>query len=249
MHVDLERLIRLQQLDTFTEDARRRIAGQPAQIEALDSRLSTGNDNLAEAKRRLEETHAARRVVEKDLAMVQSRLSKYKDQLMEVKTNREYQAMLKEIEVAQSEVRRMEDLILEHMLAGDERAAQVKEAETRLVHDKKAIADERARLEAEITTLAAELEAAVAQRAELAAQLPRELIDIYETIAKGRRGQALSEARGGLCTACHVRLRPQMFNELRRNDTLFQCESCQRILYFVHPVQVPGAEPPAGANQ
>ena len=44
---------------------------------------------------------------------------------------------------------------------------------------------------------------------------------------------ALAEARDGLCTVCHVRLRPQVFNEVRRNDSIIQCESCTRILYFV----------------
>jgi len=249
MLADLERLIRLQQIDTFLEEARRRIAGHPASIEALDSRLASATESLADAKRRLEETHTARRAVEKDLAMVQSRLSKYKDQLMEVKTNREYQAMLKEIEVAQNEVRRLEDLILEHMLASDERTAQVKEADARLAEAKKSVAEERQRLEREVTDLSAELERSQSARQEVAAGLPPTVLDIYDTLAKGRRGLALAEAKGGLCTACHVRLRPQMYNEIRRNDTLFQCGSCQRILYFVHPAEGAAAEPAAGSGQ
>jgi len=249
MLADLERLIRLQHLDTFMEDARRRIAGHPASIEALDSRLASATETLADAKRRLEDTHTARRAVEKDLAMVQTRLSKYKDQLMEVKTNREYQAMLKEIEVAQNEVRRLEDLILEHMLAADEGTTQVKEADRRLAEAKKSVAEERQRLEREVVDLEAELERSQAARQEVAAGLPPNVLDIYDTLAKGRRGLALAEAKGGLCTACHVRLRPQMYNEIRRNDTLFQCGSCQRILYFVHPAEGAAAEPAAGSGQ
>jgi len=249
MNADLGRLIRLQQLDTFMEEARRRIAGHPARLQALDSRLSEATEGLAEAKRRLEATNTARRSVEKDLAMVQSRLSKYKDQLMEVKTNREYQAMLKEIEVAQSEVRRLEDLILEHMLAVDDQAALVKDADSRLAGAKTSSAEERQQLEREIVDLEAELERSQAARQEVAAGLPAQVLDIYQTLARGRRGLALAEAKGGLCTACHVRLRPQMFNEIRRNDTLFQCDSCQRILYFVHPQEAAGAEPPAGGAE
>ena len=249
MLADLERLIRLQQLDTFMDEARRRIADHPAAIEALDSRLASATEGLAEAKRRLEETHTARRAVEKDLAMVQTRLSKYKDQLMEVKTNREYQAMLKEIEVAQNEVRRLEDLILEHMIAGDERTAQVKEADARLAAAKKSAAEERERLEREVADLRSELERSEGSRREVAAGLPKDVLGIYDTLAKGRRGLALAEAKGGLCTACHVRLRPQMYNEIRRNDTLFQCDSCQRILYFVHPAESAGGDAPAGGGQ
>jgi uncharacterized protein len=56
---------------------------------------------------------------------------------------------------------------------------------------------------------------------------------VFDRVAYGRKGLAVAEARDGLCTVCHVRLRPQVFNDVRRNDSLIQCESCTRILYFV----------------
>src|SRR5512144_2253707 len=110
---DLERLIDLQQLDDFVEQARRTIAEHPDRVKALDDRLNEARDHVAAARQRTADNQAARRALEKDLAAVQGRLSKYKDQLMEVKTNREYQAMQKEIEVAQAEVGHIEDRILE----------------------------------------------------------------------------------------------------------------------------------------
>ena len=62
--------------------------------------------------------------------------------------------------------------------------------------------------------------------------LTPEALSIYETVARRRGGIALAEARDGICTICHVRLRPQVFNTVRRNESLLQCESCNRILYF-----------------
>jgi predicted nucleic acid-binding Zn-ribbon protein len=56
---------------------------------------------------------------------------------------------------------------------------------------------------------------------------------LFDHVAKSRRPLVVVEARDGLCTGCHVRLRPQVFNEVRRNDSLIQCDSCLRILYFV----------------
>src|SRR5512142_2320641 len=106
---DLERLIKLQQLDDFVERARRTIAEHPARVQALDDRLNAAREQVAAARQRVTEGQADRRALEKDLATVQGRLSKFKDQLMEVKTNREYQAMQKEIEVAQQDVRAIED--------------------------------------------------------------------------------------------------------------------------------------------
>ena len=60
-------------------------------------------------------------------------------------------------------------------------------------------------------------------------------MQIFERVAHGRKGVAVAEARDGLCVVCHVRLRPQIFNEVRRNDHLIQCDSCTRILYYVPP--------------
>jgi uncharacterized protein len=231
MDADLERLIRLQQTDTFIDSARRRIADHPALVQALDSRLASATENLEAAKGKVAENQVARRAVEKDLAMIQARLGKFKDQLMEVKTNREYTAMLKEIEVAQHEVRQLEDRILERMLEADDLAGRQKEAEVRLAADKAAIAAERKQLEEETARLQHELDDAVARRTSLVGAVTPSVLLIYDTV-RGKRGTAVAELQGGYCSACHMRLRPQVANELRRNEIIFQCESCQRIVYF-----------------
>jgi uncharacterized protein len=231
MDADLDRLIRLQQTDTFIDGARRRIADHPNLVAGLDSRLAAAKAGVEAARTRVTENQAARRAVEKDLAVIQARLAKFKDQLMEVKTNREYTAMLKEIEVAQHDVRQLEDRILERMIEADELAAGQKEAETRLAADQGEIAAERIQIEADTGRLGRELDEAVARRAELLAGISPQMLGTYETV-RGRRGTAVVEVRSGYCSACHVRLRPQMANELRRNERIFQCESCQRVLYM-----------------
>lgn len=239
---DLERLIRLQQIDSFLEGARRRVADHPALAQALDTKLAAAHEALAAAKQRVAENRAARATVEKDLAMIQGRLSKFRDQLMEVKTNKEYQAMQKEIEVAQHDVRRLEDKILERMVEADDLAAGVKTAEGGLAKDQAAVAAERTKLEQETERLRKEIETVTRERAEMVGQVTPSVLATYDTLIKGRRGLAVVEARDYLCTACHVRLRPQVFNEIRRGDTIHQCGSCQRILYFVPPAAPAASE-------
>ena len=71
------------------------------------------------------------------------------------------------------------------------------------------------------------------------------VLALFERVSQHRKGLAMSEARDGLCTQCHVRLRPQVYNELRRNESVMQCESCSRILFFVPPAvptPVPGEQ-------
>ena len=239
MHPELDRLIRLQQLETTADDARRRIADHPDRIQALDARLQSARDVVSGVKARLAAAQETRRAEEKEVSSVQTRLARYKDQLLEVKTNREYQAMLHEIEAAQTDIRTREDRILDVMMQSDELTADVKKGEAELKNAEKEIAAERAVLDKTITALQADLDATASARAALVAQIDRAALSIFETTAKGRKGVAVAEARDGLCTICHVRLRPQMFNEVRKNESIIQCDSCRRILYFAGNSEAP----------
>src|SRR5207245_1243450 len=120
MHADLERVITLQRLDSAAHDGQRRLAEEPERQKAIDARLDAARQKVAATKARLADSQNARRALEKDVAVHQGRLSKFRDQLMAVKTNQEYQAMQKEIEFAQSEVKLIEDKVLERMLEADD---------------------------------------------------------------------------------------------------------------------------------
>jgi predicted nucleic acid-binding Zn-ribbon protein len=132
MHSDLERLIALQQLDSAADAARRRLADGPEREKALDARIDTARSRVAAAKEQLTQNQHARRELEKEVAVHQGRLSKYRDTLMNVKTNVEYQAVQKEMAFAQSEVKSIEDKVLERMLEADELTAVVKRTEAEL---------------------------------------------------------------------------------------------------------------------
>jgi predicted nucleic acid-binding Zn-ribbon protein len=241
MNPDLGRLIRLQQLETSAEEARRKIADYPQRLQGLDDRLAAAREAVSGTKTRLTDAQNKRRADEKEVATVQARLAKYKDQLLEVKTNREYQAMLHEIETAQNDIKAREDRILDSMMESDELSAAVKKAETALKITEKEVGAERQLLDQEVAGLQAELDRTGSAREKLAAEIDLAVLAIFEQVAKGRKGIAVAEARDGMCLICHVRLRPQVFNEVRRNDSIIQCDSCRRILYFAgeSPAAVP----------
>jgi predicted nucleic acid-binding Zn-ribbon protein len=241
MNADLERLIALQKVDSLTHDAERRLAEEPERQRAFDARLDAARQNVATAKERLAASQNARRAIEKEVALHQGRLSKFRDQLMAVKTNVEYQAVQKEIGFAQGEVRTLEDQVLERMLEADELGAAVKRAEAALAAETKGVDADRARLDSELADLKARREQLAGERAALLGSLDPALVAIYERVSKRRNGVAVAEARDGICTICHVRLRPQVFNNIRRNEEITQCDSCQRILYFL-PSPAPPVE-------
>lgn len=233
MHADLERVIALQRLDSEANAARKKLAEGPERERAFEARLDLARERIAEAKASLAANQEARRAIEKEIAVHQARLSKYRDQAMAVKTNQEYHAIQHEIAHAQGEVKKHEDAMLERMVEADDLSATIKAAEAQLAADQKAIDADRRQAQAEEADLQKTLDALGGERAAIIAALDPRLLAVYDTAYSRRQGIAVAEAKDGICTICHVRLRPQMFNEVRRNDGIVQCDSCQRILYFV----------------
>jgi predicted nucleic acid-binding Zn-ribbon protein len=237
MHADLERVIALQNLDTAAAEARRKLAEGPERDKTFDTRLADAKQRVADAKAKMAANTEARRAIEKEVAVHQGRLSKYRDQAMAVKTNQEYHAIQHEMAHAQGEIKKHEDAILERMLEADEVTAEIKAAETDLAAQQKAIDAERTRMKVEDAERQKALEKLVADRAALIAQIDKQVLSTYERVATNRHGIAVADAHDGICSVCHVRLRPQIANIVRRNDSIVQCDSCQRILY----AQLPGA--------
>jgi predicted nucleic acid-binding Zn-ribbon protein len=242
MNTDIQRLIDLQRLDSIAIEAQRRLAEEPERLKALDAKLEAARSRVAEAKERLATSQIARRDIEKDVAVHQGRLSKYRDQLMAVKTNVEYQAMQKEIEYAQTEVKALEDKILERMLEADEYTATIKQTEAALAAEQKAVDAEKQALAADVAARKDAIARVGAERGDVIRALDPKVLAVFELVASRRNGVAVAEARDGICTICHVRLRPQVFNTVRRNEAVIQCDSCNRILYFA-------AAPVAGTAQ
>src|SRR5205809_6563029 len=149
MNADLERLIVLQRLDSSAHDAHRRLAEAPERERALEARLAAARDAVAAAKAKLTESQNTRREHEKTVTLHQGRLSKFREQAMSVKTNQEYHAIQHEIAFAQSEIKAMEDQILERMLEADELTAALKRAEAELAAEQKACDADRRALAAE----------------------------------------------------------------------------------------------------
>jgi predicted nucleic acid-binding Zn-ribbon protein len=232
MHPDLERVIHLQQIEDAAERARRTIADEPARQQQFAAALDAARLALEHERARLAANQAARREAEKELAMQQARLSKFRDQLMEVKTNREYQAMQKEIDTAQHEIRKQEDRLLDQMIEFDEVSGHVKQAEQAFADQHAAIDAERAALATQLAEASASIGTLAAERAALASTISPPVLALFDRLLKGRKNSAVTPVRAGRCSTCQILIRPQTVNELRRNEILYQCESCQRILFY-----------------
>jgi uncharacterized protein len=241
----LSSLIALQALDTAAEAARKKINEVPAAERALDAATATAQAAVDDARTKVNENTAARRVLEKDVATIDSRMAKFEEHKAAVKTNQEFQALNHEIEVAQTSKSALEDQIIALMDDADTLGAALKTAEAALADQKKSADASRAALHADRTKQEAEIARLTGERKAATAPIPAPLLAKYEQVVKNRKGLAVAAMRAGHCTACNVRLRPHVEQQIRRNDSIVTCDSCQRILYYVPPV---GDAPPAAAG-
>ena len=232
---DLQRLIELQDIESRAAVASKAIAEAPARIASLDALLQSATAALAAAKQSLTNNQTHRRSIDNDLISAQQRQQKYKEQLMAVKTNDEYRAMQHQIEAVGVEVGQHEERVLVSMMEADDINASIKKAEAALKAAQAKVTAERGTIENEVKANQAALAELNAARDRIVGALDnRGVIDTFQRIAKVR-GTAVARAEGERCTVCQVRLRPAVFAEVRKNDHIVQCDSCQRILYFIPP--------------
>lgn len=236
MLADLQRLIDLQRIETERASVARIIRDLPARQAELDERSGEARAALEAAKAGHASLSTQKRDAEKEMSSAEARLAKFRDQQQQVKTNKEYTAMIHEIDMAKADVDKWQEQVILRMDDVDAAAVELARAEKTLKAAEAEIATARRALEAERGEAESRLASLDAERDALAADVeePRAL-RIFDGLVKSRKTAALSQAVDGLCTECRVRLRPQVFAEVRRNDAIRQCDNCQRILYYVAP--------------
>jgi predicted nucleic acid-binding Zn-ribbon protein len=242
MNSDLKQLIRLQTIDTSIQELRGRIDKFPGISKALDEKLRSAQAGLDSAKERIKNNQTQRKKLEADITAMEAKISKYREQMLSVKTNDEYRALQHEIEHAQKAIRKIEDDILNLMQDAETVQAEIKAAEARLKEDQQKVNVERTALGEENKRDISALDGYLKERKEIESSISSDLIPRYERVRKHRGGIAVAAARDYVCELCQVRIRPQVFQEIRKNDQIIACDACQRILYnpenLDHPFEV-----------
>lgn len=249
MQKALENLLEVQNLDKHLNELRMRLAEFPKRLRALEARLAAAKTEIDRTKTARHATLKDRKKYELDVEQWRERAAKYKDQMYQVKTNEAYKALQHEVQMAEDEIRKAEDRLLEQMVSSEEYDAKVKASEKALKEVEEAVGAERLEIDSEKVLAEKDLNELNASRARLVAELPEDLLDHYERIAKKHDGIALAEVRGEKCTACGMRVRPHVFQEMRRPESkeMFHCETCTRILYYIEPTASAAATSPAAS--
>jgi predicted nucleic acid-binding Zn-ribbon protein len=248
MHPAIAKLIEVQRVDLRIAALRAALDAFPARLRAADAKLSGAQKELAAAREAHTASLTERKKFELDAQQWKDRAKKYRDQSGQVKTNEAYKALQHEIANAEAEASKAEDRVLEFMMSSEAVDRRVKDAEAALKEAEKVVAADRQEIESERAVNKKELEEATAERDAALAPVPEDIRDVYLRVAKRHHGVALAEARGEQCLGCGMRVLPHIHQDLCRSssETIYQCETCNRIL-FVN--QAAAAPPAAGAAE
>ncbi|MGD0497093.1 MAG: C4-type zinc ribbon domain-containing protein [Bryobacteraceae bacterium] len=238
MHPDLKLVIRLQEIDTRLAELAREIAALPKHVAEIEKKLISHERKLEADRAALAGNQKERKKCESDIQVQEQAISKLKDQTLLAKTNEQYRAFQHEIEFCQKEIRKLEDRILELMGESEPLDRNVKGAETALKAERSQVETETR--QARERTAADERNAAELkkERAAIASSIPPATCQRYERARRTRGGVGIAEAAEGRCTACNMAMRLQFFQDLKKDDQVMTCESCNRILYYNPPAAV-----------
>jgi len=203
----------------------------PSKIKELDQRLVSEKEAALREKERLETLEKERRWKEGELTEQGERIRKAKGKLFELKTNKEYQAFLHEIEQMENFTGQKEDEILANLEETDQLRESVSKREDALVIVEKETRAEISDIEKKLAQLVEEIATTEKRRKDIIKTMDGGLMKAYEAL-KVRRGTALAAVKRGACQGCFVNVPPQMFNEVQRNDTLIRCPNCNRFLFW-----------------
>ncbi|MGB7624406.1 MAG: C4-type zinc ribbon domain-containing protein [Terriglobia bacterium] len=248
MNIELQSVIRLQELDKQISTLQEWIAALPHHLREIEKQLSDITAAHAAVKQHMAANQQQRRKLDGDIQTLEQKISKYNNQLLEVKTNEEYRAFLTEIEFNKNAIRKIEDGILDLMVAAEADEKELKETEAESRRQQQDVAREKQQAETDTRGKQQELDSLLATRDQVTQSLSDAVLDLYTRTAKLRNGVVVAEVRDQICTVCHVMLRPQTFNEVMRNKGIIQCDNCSRILFWVPPAE-PAAPPSAFSGE
>jgi len=228
----------LQRLDQIIASLSADLEGLPKRLREADTKLNGARTVVASAKEAQTQALTHRKKLELDVDQWKERAKKYRAQSSSVKTNEAYKALLHEIANAEAEASKAEDLVLDQMMASEEVERKTRRAEADLKESEQAIAAEKKQMQIQYGEKTKKLEAVKAERAQFAAKVPEELLELYGRVAKKYPGSALAEVRDDQCKGCGMRVLPHTVQVLRTemNEEVFRCEMCGRILYTLEPI-------------
>ena len=228
----LDLLKQLQTVDAELFRLRRQRAEKPLELQRIEQEVSTQAARLKAVEDKHKALQLAQKEKEGELQTREANARKLQGQLLQVKTNKEYSAMQREIDSLKADNSLLEEAILKTFDAIDQAMKERQAEQQRFAQEQERLKGERQRIEKDIAVIAEQIAQLERTRGGLTPNVPPETLHVYDRVLKIREGIALVPFVKDACGGCHRRLPPQVLNEVLLKAKLVTCESCNRILYF-----------------
>lgn len=229
---DISLLVQVARVDATLHDHTVELAHLPQRIDAAEKKLAQIDEEVQKITDSFEDMKKERRALEQSLADDEAKINKFKNDLMSVKSNKEYTAVLKEIETKQEEIGQEEERLLELMDAIEAREATlsdevggIRTRRDEVAAEKKSLEERKAAVEEEVSRLQVE-------KPKLLAEVDDQLRRRYQRLLDRHGDLAVTRVEGETCGGCHTQLPLQVVVEVRKNNQLITCQSCGRILVY-----------------
>ncbi len=232
MKKQLDLLWELQKIDLELRNLKEAQDGYPKEIKRLDEKQKLEREKIQKEKEKLESLEKDRRNKEGQLSLEQEKVKKTEGRMFEVKTNKEYQALLTEIDTLKGASSREEEDILQLLEEIDELKKTLSKREKEIAATLAKIDGEKKALEEKMDRDQEVLKKQAGRRETVAKQLESSLYKLYNTLKEKRRGVGVVSVRQETCQGCFVNVPPQLFIEVQKNNAVVRCPNCNRILYW-----------------
>jgi predicted nucleic acid-binding Zn-ribbon protein len=243
----LLRLVRLQSVAQDLRAAREQVESAPARIEEIEARFRERNAEYVAVKQRHDALDDDQKTRSAELVTLEESRTKYQADLMQVSNQREYAAMLKEIDSVKSQIAEHEEAILKDMEELEGVREELKTHEDHIKTEREAVDKERAEVESAAATARESIDKLEQERNAIESELPGTLVDSVKRLEAGRQGMFLAKADDGVCQSCYVRVRPQGFQEIKLATKIHYCSNCRRLLIHEPSLERMAAEAAGGA--
>jgi predicted nucleic acid-binding Zn-ribbon protein len=232
MQKQIELLMKLQDIDYFMGELERSKDYLPGMMEDLRNEMNEITETLNNHKKRLEEARLEQKSLEVEIAASNEALEKYQQQMLKIKTNKEYDALTQEIDRTKEAISLAEDKTLLLMDEISELEEKIADYESRSEDTETRNKDQIDQLQNQIDSVGEKMKMKEAERQNVLVRIPKPLMSAYERIRKGRGGDVVVPVKRRSCGACYKQLEPRIVQEIRKADKVITCDSCGRILYW-----------------
>lgn len=232
MKQELETLWKLQEVDVEIINLESKVRNIPKEILNLENSFTSRESEFKKNEAELQKFTTRTKGLEQNIEETKDKIRKYKAQLLQIKTNKEYQSLLHEISTEQAKISAYEEEILDTLSKGDVLTKKVQQLRKELDKGKQEIKDNQENLKKELESVKSLLSVKLKEREEASKSIPKALLAKYEQVKKGRKGIGIAIVSGSCCKGCNALLPPQVVAEVKKGEKILVCDYCGRILMW-----------------